>query len=151
MSIQEELNRRFLEAMRARDASVTNVIRGIRTQVTSETKKPGFTGEVDDALHLEVIARYVKQLRKALPDFERAGEAGAATIAQYRFEIDYLEEFLPRKLGRDATLALVREAIAATGVATVAQLGRVMGMVMKEHRDEVDAALVRSLVEAELG
>ena len=150
MSIQEELNRRFLAAMRARDARVADLIRGVRSQVTTETKKAGFTGEVDDALHLAVIARYAKQLTKALPDFEAAGEPGAATVAQYRFEIDYLQEFLPKMLDRGQTLALVKEAIAATGASDKTQLGRVMGAVMKDHREEVDAGLVRSLVEEAL-
>ena len=150
MEIKKELDRRFLAAMRARDRRVSDTIRAVRALVTEETKKTGFEGEVDEALYAAAIGRYVKQLQKALPEFERAGDAGAETVAAYRWEIEYFGDFLPKKIGEDETRALVREVIAQTGADSPKQLGRVMGAVMKDHRDEVDAGLVRQLAEEEL-
>lgn len=148
--IRAELDRRFVAALKARDARTTDTIRAVRARVLEEQKKEGGASAEGDSLYLAVIERYVKQLEKALPEFEKGGAAGADTIARYRFEIELLGEFLPKKLGEDATRALVRRTIEGLGTRDPRQLGRVMGALMKEHKDELDAQLVRRLVEEEL-
>ena len=67
------------------------------------------------------------------------------------FEIDYLSEFLPKKLDDDAVRELVRSAIRELGVENPKMSGKVMGHIMKSHRDEVDAAVVKRIVGEELG
>ena len=150
-NIHVEIDRRFKDAMRARDARTLDVLRAVRTRIQQAKTAKGFEGEVDDALYLQVIEAYAKSLRKAIPDFERGGERGAEMIAKLQFEVGYLEEFLPKKLGEDATRVLVQEAIAAVGATSRQQMGRVIGVVMKDHRDAVDAGLVRSIAETLLG
>jgi len=145
--VKAELDRRFIAAMKAHDTRTADTIRSIRARVLEEQKKEGGPSASGDVLWLQVVDRYVKQLEKALPEFERGGEAGAATIAQYRAEIDFLREFLPKKLGEDETRTIVQQTIAALGVTDPRQLGRVMGAVMKDRKDELDAQLVRRLVE----
>ena len=151
MGVKTDLDSRFMAAMRARDGRTADIIRAVRAKVLEEQKKPGFEGEADDALYLEIISRYVKSLAKALPEFEKGGEAGAAKAAAYREEIAYLEQFLPRKMDEAATKALVARVIAELGVSDVKQMGRVMGACMKDHKDELDACLTRRLIEEALG
>ncbi len=151
MGVKAELDSRFMAAMRARDGRTADIIRAVRAKVLEEQKKPGFSGEVDDALYLEIISRCAKSLAKALPEFEKGGEAGAARIAAYREEIAYLEQFLPRKMGEKETRELVQRVIAELGVTDPKQMGRVMGACMKDHKDELDAALTRQLIEEVLG
>jgi hypothetical protein len=148
--IRAELERRLIAAMRARDTRTADTIRAVRAKVLEEQKKEGGAGASGDALFVQVIDRYVKQLEKALPEFERGGAAAAGTIDRYRFEIGFLREFLPTKRGEEETRALVRETIASLGLSDPRQLGRVMGAVMKDRKDELDAQLVRRLVEEEL-
>lgn len=151
MGVREELDRRLVAAMRERDTETAEIVRAVRARVTEEKKKADFSGEDDDALWTGAIERYVKQLNKALPDFDRAGEAGAATAERYRREIQFLSEFLPKKLDEAATRELVGATIEGLGVGGPQAVGRVMGAVMKEHKDSVDPALVRRLVEEALG
>lgn len=149
--IRAELDRRYLVAMKARDGRTADTIRAVRARATEEQKKEGGTTVEGDALYLQVIERYVKQLEKALPEFDNAGGSGAVTAAAYRVEIGFLRQFLPTKLGPDQTKELVTKAIAALGVTDKRQLGRVMGALMKDHKDELDAQLARELIEAALG
>jgi uncharacterized protein YqeY len=62
--------------------------------------------------------------------------------------VEYLDEFLPKKLDEATTRALVQRIVTETGATTTRDLGRIMGAVMKSHRDEVDAGLVRSIAES---
>ena len=151
MTIEQELQAELVKAMKARDEKTLNVVRQIRSRVKEATTAKGFDGEVDDALHLAVIQRYCKQMTKAIPDYEAAGERGAAMVTQLRFELEYLDRYLPKRLDEEATRALVAEAIASTGASDRSQMGRVMGAIMGAHRASVAPGVVKRLVNEALG
>jgi uncharacterized protein len=151
MSIEAQLATRLKEAMQAKRTEEIEVIRMVKTLAATTRTAPGFDREVDDAFWLDIIAKYVKQQQRALAEYEQAGEQGAAHVKGIRFEIDYLSPFLPKTLGEDDVRALVKQAIAETGAVGAKMVGRVMGAVMKAHKDEVDAATVKRIAEEELG
>jgi uncharacterized protein YqeY len=65
--------------------------------------------------------------------------------------VGYLSRWLPAKLDQESTEALVRETIAELGVAGDPKAaGRVIGQIMKTHKDDVDGGLVNRLVAAAL-
>lgn len=151
MTIKEELAVELKDAMKSRDARRRDVIRMIDTEVTLVRSAAGFSGEVDDDLYRRVIASYSKKMDKAKVEFEDAGERGAAMAEKLGWEVDYLSRWLPTKLDEAATAQLVEAAIAELGVSGEPKAaGRVIGQIMKAHRDEVDGALVNRLVAAAL-
>ena len=151
MAIEQELNQRMKEAMKAKDARVLGVIRMIKARITEARTAKGFTGEVDDALYEQVIAQYSKQMTKALEEYEAQGDRTKDMVEQLRFEVGYLSDFLPKKLDEAATRALVKAKIAELGVADPKRAGQVMGAVMKENKDGLDPALTKRIVTEELG
>lgn len=151
MTIKEELAQELKDAMKARDARRRDVLRIIDTEVTLVRSAPGFSGEIDDDLYRRVIAAYVKKMEKARAEFEEIGERGAAMAEKLGWEVEYLGRWLPAKLNEAATRELVRSAIAELGVAGDAKAsGRVIGSIMKTHRDEVDGGVVSRIVAEEL-
>ena len=151
MTIEEEIMSRMKEAMRNKRESELAVLRMVKTQAQTAMSAPGFDGRPDDAFWLDVIARYVKQQTRARAEFEKAGDAGKEQVESLTFDIDYLSEFLPTKLDDDAVRILVKGAIAELGVENPKMGGRVIGHIMKSHREQVDAAAVKRIVEEELG
>jgi uncharacterized protein YqeY len=147
MAIEQALDEALRRAIKDRDLSTANVARMIKTRLTERTTAKGFAGPVDDALLLDVIGAYRKQLQKALVEFEKAGERGAQAAAQLRFEIAFCERYLPRGLDEPALRALVGERLAALGIRDARQVGRVVGDLMKSHRGQVDAADVKRIAE----
>ena len=133
--------------MRAKDRRTADVLRMLKTRITERRTSPGFSGDVTDAVVQEVVAAYTKQLEKASVEYERVGERGAETIVGLRFEIDYCRRFLPQKLGADETRALVQVAIGELSASLPKDAGRVVGHVVKAHRDRVEPALVKRLAE----
>ncbi|HEU4370712.1 MAG TPA: GatB/YqeY domain-containing protein [Methylomirabilota bacterium] len=147
MSLEQTLSETLTKAIRDRDARTADVVRMLKSRLTERRTARGFAGQVDDALVLDVIGAYRKSLQKALPDYEKAGARGEAQATQLRFEIAFCERFLPKGLDAAALRALVRERIAALGVADVKQVGRVVGDVMKTHKGQVEAADVKRIAE----
>ena len=147
MGLEAELDERLRQAIKARDTRTADVVRMFKTRLQERRTAKGFAGEVDDALVRDVIAAYRKQLQKAIPEFEKAGERGRAQIAQLRFETEFCERYLPRGLDETALRALVRDRITALAITDPKQVGRLVGDIMKTHKGQVEAGDVKRLAE----
>ena len=147
-NLEATFKERMKAAMKSKNRDELDVIRAIRSKVGEETKKEGYSGEIDDALYLKIIAAYSKAMKKAHGEFLKTGPAGAENAAKLAFEVDYLSEFKPKKLDIDGTRPLVEAAIASTGASSKKQIGMVMGHVMKSHKDQVEPGIVRQLADA---
>lgn len=151
MALEQALTDVLTQAIRARDGRTADVVRMLKTKIQERRTAKGFAGVVDDALVLDVIAAYRKLLQKALPDYEKAGERGAAQAEQLRFEIAFCERYLPKTMDEAAVRALVQERIAVLGLRDPKQAGRLVGDIMKTHKGQVEAGDVKRLAEELLG
>lgn len=104
---------------------------------------------VSDEEFVDVVARQVKQRRESAEAF-RAGNR-EDLVAREEEERGVLEEYLPERLSADELASLVEEAVTATGAASPADLGKVMGYVMPRARGRADGAEVQALVRQRLG
>jgi hypothetical protein len=147
MALAETLDTALRQAIKERDTPTANVLRMLKTRLTERTTGKGFSGQVDDALVVEVIAAYRKQLARAREEYEGMGEAGRAQAEALAFEMAVCDRYLPRRLEADAIRTLVRERLAALGVTDLKQAGRVVGDIMKTHRGQVEAADVKRVAE----
>ncbi len=150
MPIEQELNDELKDAMRNKDQARLAAIRGVKSDMGKRLSDPGAPGEADDELWVEIISGFVKRNIKSKAEYDGLGERGADIAAKLGWELDYLSRWLPTKLDEAATQALVDAAIAATGARTPADAGKVMGSIMKDHKDDVDGALVNRLVRTAL-
>jgi len=147
MGLEQQLNDRLTQAIKERDTRTTDVVRMLKSKLQERRTAKGFSGVVDDALVLDVIGAYRRQLQKALVEFEKAGERGAAQMAQLRFEIEFCERWLPKGLEETELRALVSARLTALGVTDAKQVGRLVGDVMKTHKGRVEAADVKRVAE----
>ena len=150
MSIAEKLNEELKDAMRCRDQKRLACIRQVKAKVQEASNVKGFEGALDDPLYQGIITTYIKSLRKGIEELEAAGARGEQLRGKYQYEIGYLEQYLPKQMTEDEVLSIVKAAIASKKISDPKQAGQVTGMVMKEHKGEVDAGLVRRLSEQEL-
>jgi len=147
MGLEQTLSDTLTQAIRAKDTRTADVVRMLKTRLQERRTAKGFTGTVDDALVVDVIGAYRRQLQKALAEYEKLGARGAAQAAQLAFEVAYCERFLPKGLDAAALRALVRERLGALGVTDPKQVGRLVGDVMKTHKGQVEAAEVKRVAE----
>ena len=147
MALEQELTNRLTQAIKDKDARTADVVRMIKTRLQERRTAKGFSGQVDDALVLDVIAAYRKQLQKAIAEYEKVGERGAALAAQLRFEQEFCEGYLPKGMDEAAVRALVKERLTTLGIADAKQVGRLVGDIMKIHKGQVEAGDVKRIAE----
>ena len=133
-------------AMRARDRERVKALRLVNAelkQAAIDSRKTLADGEV-----VGVLARMVKQRRDSQSQFEAAGREDLAAIE--RFEIEVIEEFLPRALSASEVEDAVAAAIEATGAVGMKDMGRVMGALKGELTGRADMGAVSRVVRAAL-
>jgi uncharacterized protein len=147
MSIEQQLNDTLKQAMKDKDQPTLDVVRMVKTKIMERRTAKGFSGEVNDALILDVIGAYRKQLQKAVEEFEKAGDKGVEQVKQLRFEVGFCERFLPKGLDEGALRALVAERIGALGINDAKQVGKLLGDIMKTHKGQVEANDIKRVAE----
>jgi len=147
MPLEQQLNDMLKQAMKDKDQRTSNVVRMIKTKIMERRTAKGFSGEVDDALVVDVIGAYRKQLQKALEEFEKAGAKGQEQVAELQFEIQFCERFLPKGLDAAALRALVKDRMTALGITDVKQSGKLIGDIMKTHKGQVEANDIKRIAE----
>jgi hypothetical protein len=149
-TLEQKINNRMKDAMRAKDRQTAVLMRMIKSKVTERVTDKEYGGETGDVLWQDVIESYVKASQKTLAGYLKLGEAGAEHAAQVQWEIDALQVYMPQLADAEQTRVWVREAIEALGGKEAAQVGRVMGQVMKAHRGLVDPGLTKRIASEEL-
>jgi uncharacterized protein YqeY len=105
--------------------------------------------ELDDTQVLSVIDKMIKQRRESVTQFE-AGQR-ADLVAKESAEIAVLSGYLPAQLNDTDLDAMIREVIAATGAATMKDMGKVMGMLKPKVQGRTDMGALSARIKSVLG
>ena len=105
--------------------------------------------ELDDMAVMNLIQKEVKNRRESLDEAKKANRADL--VADNEAEILVLEAFLPKAMPEEELRAIVQAAITETGAATMADMGKVMKVVMgvvagRTPNDKI-SAVVRELLQ----
>lgn len=104
---------------------------------------------LDDTQVTSVLEKMIKQRKESIVAFEKGNRADL--VAKETAEITVLQPYLPAQLS-DADLdAIIAEAIAATGAASIKDMGKVMGIVKAKAAGKADMGAVGARIKAKLG
>ena len=149
-NLEAQLREQLTAAIKARDLKTANLIRMINTKIMERRTAKGFSGAVDDALILDVIATYKKSMEKARTEYAGAGDRGKEQLAEIDFEVGWCSKLLPQAVGEDELRAAVAKAVAELPHKDPKMAGRVIGAIKKQFGDRADAQLAKKLAEEEL-
>ncbi|MFP6663746.1 MAG: GatB/YqeY domain-containing protein [Deltaproteobacteria bacterium] len=147
MAIPQEIDQVLKAAMRERDQPTLDVVRMLKSRVQERTTAKGFAGEVDDALWIEVIGAYSKQMKKAVVEYGKLGERGEEQLSKIGFEVEFCARFLPQQISEDELRVLVQARIEEMGMTDPKQAGRLIGAVMKTHKGQVEAGDIKRIAD----
>lgn len=105
--------------------------------------------EPDDARILIVLDKIAKQRRDSISQFRAGGRNDLADKEQA--ELGVVTEFLPQQLSEAEIAELIDKAIAQTGAASGADMGKVMAIVKPAAQGRADMAAISKLIKAHLG
>ena len=146
MSLKLQLSNDMKAAMKGGDKDSLAVIRLINAAIKQREVDERI--ELDDAGVLAVLEKMLKQRKDSVTQFEAAAREDLAVIE--RAEMVVIERYLPAKLDEAAILAAIDAAIAQTGAAGPADMGKLMGVLKPALAGQADMGLVSTLVKRRL-
>nr|WP_257621097.1 GatB/YqeY domain-containing protein [Aeromonas dhakensis] len=133
-------------AMLAKDKQRLGAIRLLMAEI--KQREVDTRVELDDQDILAVVTKMVKQRRDSISQFEAAGRQDLAD--KESAEIVVLQEFLPQQLTAVEIAALIEQAIAESGAAVMADMGKVMAVLKPKIQGRADVGAVSAQVKTRL-
>jgi len=147
MSLKARITEDMKAAMRSGEKDRLSCIRMLQAGIKQREVDERI--ELDDAQVLAVIDKMIKQRRESVTQFE-AGKR-ADLVAKESAEIALLSGYLPAQLGDAELDAMIKEAIAATGAASMKDMGKVMGALKPKVQGRTDIGQLSARVKSVLG
>lgn len=148
MALHTDIKDQLKDALRAKDAVRLRTVRNMLTSFVNELvatgKKPQDT--LDDEAALAVIKRLAKQRKDSIEQYTAGGREDLAV--EERAELAVLEGYLPQLMSQDEIRPVAEAKKQELGVTDKAQMGKLMGAVMKELQGRADGGDVKVVVES---
>jgi len=126
MDIKTQINESVKDAMKSGDEVRKRTLRMVLAAVKqAEVDK---REEIDEMAVIALLQKEVKNRRESISEAEKAERADL--IEANEAEIKVLEVFLPKAMPDEELKAIVQAAIEETGASTMADMGKVMKIVM---------------------
>ncbi len=146
MTLKARITEDMKDAMRAKDSARLSTIRMLLAAIKQREVDERI--ELTDADVLGVIEKMLKQRRDSIAQFEAGKREDLAAIE--RAEVAVLQAYLPQQLTAAEIDTLIAEAIAATGAAGVAGMGKVMVALKPKLAGRADMGAVSARIKARL-
>ena len=140
------LQNKLIEAMKDKDKPTITGIRNIIGKI--KAKKIDKGADLTNEECLQILNSSAKQLKESIFQYEKAERKDLADIE--KFELSILEKFLPEQLSKEKVRLIVKKTIEKTNAESIQDMGRVMGMVMKEIMGAADGKIVKEIVQEKL-
>ena len=140
--IKQTLTDTIKVSMKAREIERVKVLRNVQA-VIKQIEIDRQT-ELNDAEVLEILQKQLKQRHESLTIFTENGRDDLATKEQ--FEIDIINEYMPKQMDDAEITALVNAEIAEQGATSMRDMGSVMGILKTKTAGRADPALISKLV-----
>lgn len=144
--IRKRLDSDLKEAMRAKDAVRTEVVRNVRGAMRAKEIDSG--AELTDDELQKLIRGLVKQREDSIGQYEQGGRADL--VERERAEKALLEGYLPAAASAAEIERVVGEVIAELGATTIKDMGKVMKAAQAKLGASADGKLVSTFVKQKL-
>ena len=104
--------------------------------------------ELADDEIMAVVSHEIKQRKDSMAQFSSGNRQDL--VAKEKKELDILMAYLPAQLSESEITDLVSEAIKKSGASGPKDMGKVMGLLMKDLKGKADGSLVQQLVRKKL-
>lgn len=147
MEVIKQIEKDFSQALKEKDKLAVLVLRQLKTAVTNaEIAKK--REELTEEEITKLLRSEVKKRREAAELYEKGGRKDRAE--QEKNEIEIVIKYLPPELGEEEIKQRISAVIEKIGASGSQDIGKVMGMAMKELAGRADGNVVSRLAKEEL-
>jgi uncharacterized protein YqeY len=146
MSLKQQLTDDMKATMKSGEKDRLGVIRLIKADIQRREVDERIV--LDDAQVLGVLEKMLKQRKDSVSQYEAAGREDLASVE--RAEIAIIQAYLPAQMSADELASEIAKAIADSGAAGPADMGKVMAVLKPRIAGRADMGQASALVKQKL-
>jgi uncharacterized protein len=150
--LREQFSEALKQAMRDKDVLAVSTVRLIMARLKErdiEVRPKGNAEGIADPDIQSMLQQMIKQRRESIELYSQGKRPELAE--KERGEIAIIERFLPKAMSEEEAESAVKAAIAATGAASIKDMGKVMAALKEKYAGQIDPAKSSQMVKKLLG
>ena len=146
--ISTTIDQEIKQAMLAKNQPRLRGLRAIKAALLLARTEKGSAEEVTEEAELKILQRLVKQRKESSDIYKQQGREDLSLIEEE--EIEVISGFMPKQLDRAEIARIIAGIIETSGVSSVKEMGKVMGLANKELAGKADGKLIAEVVKIQL-
>lgn len=150
MAIQEQILADLKQAMKNKDKDRLTVLRSLKSNLLEReiSERKGGEARLSDEQVIEVLMKAAKQRKESIDQFKEGGRDDL--VANEQKELEIIESYLPEMLSEQEIRDIAKQKIEELGAQNMADMGKVMGVLMQELKGKAEGSVVSKVVKEEL-
>ncbi len=142
MTLTEKIRKDMIEAVKAKDTSKVDILKMALASLKNAQIEKG--EDLDEKSQENIIRKEAKKLKDAYEEYQQAGRDDLAE--KEKVQLGILEAYLPKLMDESEIRDFVEKKAKELGAQGPRDIGKVMGVVMKELQGKADGGLVNNIV-----
>ena len=146
MSLKEKIESDIKKAMLAKDKDALRALRGVKSLILLAETEKGATSELSPEAEAKLLTKAAKQRKESAEIY--AGQGRNDLAEAELVELRIIENYLPKQMSEEELRAYLQGIIQRLGASSPSDLGKVMGVAVKELAGKADGKLISETVKS---
>ena len=146
MSLKAKIESDIKKAMLAQDKDALRALRGIKSLILLAETEKGAAAELSSEAEAKLLAKAVKQRKESAEVYAAQGRTDL--VETELAELRIIENYLPKQMSEAELKVHLEGIIQRLGASSPADLGKVMGVAMKELAGKADGKQISETVKS---
>lgn len=142
MSLFDQIKKDMYAAMKAGDKKKTATLRAVFSRL--KDKKIEKRDDLTETEEIKVLQSLVKQHKESIDTYAKGGRDDL--VQSEKAELEIVESYLPQMMDENEIRALVKEVISEVGAESLADIGKVMPVIMQRGQGKIDGKTANQMV-----
>ncbi len=138
----EDIANDLKEAMKLKDKPKILGLRNLLGKLKEQQINKG--AELDDKESIKILTSAAKQLKDSIEQYKNANRLDL--LEKEKYELSLVENYLPEPISENEINLEVLKAIKENNANSMADMGKIMGIVMNKFTGAVDGKMVQKIV-----
>ena len=148
MSLSVQIMDAMKTAMKSKDSQALQALRSVKSEILLAQTASGAKEELTEEAELKLLQKLVKQRKDSAAIFAAQGRTDLSEPELT--EAAVIEKFLPEQLSEEEVTKMIDEAIAQTRASSMADMGKVMGIVNAKAAGRTDGKTISTILKRKL-
>ena len=144
MTLEQQIQKDIMEAMKAKDTVRLNAVRSIKSAILLAKTAEGGSNGLTDGDIIKLIQKLAKQRKEAAEQYVAAGRQELAD--NELAEAAVLDTYLPKQLSEAEVEEKLKAIISEVGASKPSDMGKVMGVATKQLAGLAEGKVISTIV-----